>query len=245
MLPSGLAAQVIGGRVLEAETQQPIKLATLELLDDRGKVLVSGSADSTGAFRLRGWMAGKYRLRASALGYRQVTSDVLELATGDEFELDVQMVVEALPIEPVRVVARSRNSLTEVALRGYYDRRDSGRRIGMGRFLDRIEIEQAGTRLTDVLRKVPGLRVIGKTVFLASNPGCTNTFGSDSIAEVMFYLDGMLLPKGGAVPLGDIDHFVPLDWVEAIEVYRRPAELPAEFLGSGACGVVAIWTRRG
>ena len=39
--------------------------------------------------------------------------------------------------------------------------------------------------------------------------------------------------------------FVGDQFYQAIEAYRRPAELPAEFLGSGACGVVAIWTRRG
>jgi hypothetical protein len=44
---------------------------------------------------------------------------------------------------------------------------------------------------------------------------------------------------------GDIDRVVPLEWVEAIEVYRRPAEMPAEFLNDGACGAVGIWTRRG
>jgi hypothetical protein len=46
-------------------------------------------------------------------------------------------------------------------------------------------------------------------------------------------------------PLISLDTMVPLDWVEAVEVYRRASELPAEFLNSGACGVVALWTRRG
>jgi hypothetical protein len=63
--------------------------------------------------------------------------------------------------------------------------------------------------------------------------------------QVNLYLDGLLLSKNAGVPLPDIDQFVPVEWVEAIEVYRRPSEIPAEFLGNAACGVVAIWTRRG
>jgi hypothetical protein len=65
--------------------------------------------------------------------------------------------------------------------------------------------------------------------------------------QANIYLDGLLIRKPSEtrweIPLADIDQFVPLEWVEAIEVYRRPSETPAEFLGSAACGVVAIWTR--
>jgi hypothetical protein len=250
--PCVLHAQVVRGRVLEAGTSQPIRLATLELLDDRQKVLVSATADSSGAFRLRGWLAAKYRVRASALGYQPVTSEILELGTGEEFELNIRMAADAVPLEPITVVSRARSSLTDIAMRGYYDRRDSGRRIGMGRFLDRGEIQQKGTRLTDVLRQVPGLRIVpvdtcGLVIAVTSNPGGTNRLSggggcrTGSICPANLYLDGLLLSYGGL----PIDQMVPMEWIEAIEVYRRPSELPAEFLSSGACGVVAVWTRRG
>jgi hypothetical protein len=254
-VPCGLQAQVVRGRVLDGSSNQPIRAVTLELLDDRDRVTVQAGADSAGNFRIRSWQAGRYRLRASALGYGAATSELLELATGEEFELNVRLAPQALPIEPITVVGRSRSSLTDIALRGYYDRRAAGGRVGLGRFLDRADIERMGTRLSDVLARVPGLRIVrsGSCVFVAvaGNPTGTKpltpTAGGRTCAvpamvcPARVYLDGMPLRHDDI----SLDQQVPLDWVEAIEAYRRPSELPAEFLGSGACGVVAIWTRRG
>ena len=260
LLPIITEAQVVRGRVVDAGSGQAIKIAQLELLDDRQKTLLKIVADTTGAFRLRAWQAGKYAVRVGALGYQSVTSELLEVGTGEEFELNIRLSADAIPVEAVTVVARSRPSLTEIALRGYYDRRDTGRRIGMGRFFDRSEINQRGTKLSDVVRKVPGFRVFvrGRCVYFATatNPVHTGKLtdppvdgrGSadcsqppTTICVASMYLDGMLV-KPDAVSL---DQLVPLDWVEAIEAYRRPSELPAEFMQNGSCGVIALWTRRG
>jgi hypothetical protein len=142
--PSVLRAQLVQGRVLEAGSDHPIRVAGLALLDDRDRVLAEGVADSTGAFRIRGWQAGKYQLRATALGYRTVLSAVFELGSGETFEVAVRLARDAIPLDPITVVSRSRSSLIELALRGYYDRRDVGRRMGTGRFIDRGEIERNG-----------------------------------------------------------------------------------------------------
>jgi len=169
------------------------------------------------------------------------------------------LAVDAIPVDPITIVSRSRSSLTEIALRGYYDRRDAGKRIGIGRFLDRAEIEQRGKKLTEVLQRVPGLRIVRSDIctyiVTTSNPGGTGSLtrvpsragrGCENpppeLCAVNVFLDGMLMKMDQSVPF---DQMIPLEWVEAIEVYRRPSEMPAEFLGSGACGVVAVWTRRG
>jgi hypothetical protein len=257
--PPAATAQVVNGRVSDANTAGSVLNATVELLDDRGRFLSRTLTDSTGAFRLRAWISGKYFVRTTMLGYAVVTSDVLELGTGESIELSVPLTLDPVKLAPVTVRSRSRSTLTEIAVRGYYDRRDAGRRIGMGRFLDRGEIVQKGTKLSDVLRRIPGLRVFmsGPCVFISSGSNPTGTtrwnsatstgVGKDcstppsNICPANVFLDGMPL-KPSEVSL---DQIVPLDWVEAIEVYRRAAELPAEFLSSGSCGVVAVWTRRG
>jgi hypothetical protein len=191
----------------------------------------------------------KHRLRAGGLGYEPVTSELLELATGGEFVLDVRLSVEAIPLDPITVVGRSQSTLKEEALRGYYDRRDVGRRIGLGRFYDRGQIEVLGNELTEVLRRVPGVRVLEdgsgqETITVSGNSMAS--LGERRPCQANIYLDGLLIRREDEpLPLADIDQFVPLQWVEAIEVYRRPSETPAEFLGSAVCGVVAIWKRRG
>ena len=260
LFPVISSAQLVRGRVVDAETGQPIRVAGLELLDDRRKVVVKTTSDSIGAFRLRGWVSAKYQVRVSALGYQTVTSKLLEVGAGEEFELNIRLAANAIPLDAVSIVARSNPSLKDVALRGYYDRRDFGRRIGIGRFFDRHEIEQRGTKLSDVVRKVPGFRVFvrGRCVYFATatNPVHTGKltdppqYGGGSqvcsqppntICVATVYLDGLLLKPGEV----SFDQMVPLDWVEAIEAYRRPSELPAEFMNSGTCGVIALWTRRG
>jgi hypothetical protein len=63
------------------------------------------------------------------------------------------------------------------------------------------------------------------------------------ICRVAFVIDGVRAHRAGTQRIDDL---VPFSLVSAIEVYRTPAELPAEYSGyNSRCGVVAIWTRRG
>ena len=41
----------------------------------------------------------------------------------------------------------------------------------------------------------------------------------------------------------DLDAYVDVDNVRAVEVYSSPAEVPAGFAGDLLCGAVLIWTR--
>lgn len=262
--PAALPAQVVFGRVIDADGGQPIKHATLELLDDRADIVTRVPVDTLGAFRIRSWHPGKYRLKTFALGYATVSSEILELATGDVLELTVRLATNAVPLEPIVIKARARESLAEIALAGYYDRRDAGRRIGLGRFFDRGAIAGRGRKLTDVLATIPGVRILhvqNCSVPLISMAGNNATRSEElqvdqlvrlqtlrdackpaSVCRANIYVDGVLLAFDETI---SIDLTVPLDWVEAIEVYRRAAEVPAEFLGRATCGVVAVWTRRG
>lgn len=262
-LPAGAAAQLVHGRVLDDASGQPVLHATLALVNDRDQVVASAEVDSTGAFRIRTWHAGKYLLRTTAVGYITVSSELMELATGDLLELTVRIAPDAIPLEAIVVKQRARANLAEIALAGYYDRRDAGRRLGLGRFFDRGAIARRGKRLTDVLATIPGVRVLrvancavplismaGNNATRLSDPEFDNLVrpsadGACNVTNVCranVYIDGVQQSFDSGV---SIDHTVPLDWIEAIEVYRRPSEIPAEFLSRATCGVVAVWTRRG
>jgi hypothetical protein len=263
-LPLALPAQVVIGHVIDAEGGQFIRFATLELLDDRAQVVVRANTDSLGAFRVRSWQPGKYRLKTLAFGYATVTSEILELATGDVLDLTVRLAPDAVPLEPITIKGRERHSLAEIALSGYYDRRDAGQRLGLGRFFDRGAIARRGRKLTDVLATIPGVRILhvqNCPVPLVSMAGNNATRLEDirtdqlvrlptgmeackpaSVCRANVYVDGVLMALDETI---SIDQTVPVDWVEAIEVYRRASEVPAEFLSRATCGVVAVWTRRG
>jgi hypothetical protein len=268
MLAVGMApasAQILKGHVVEADGGRPIPYVTLELIDDRSQVHSGVSADSLGAFQLRSWVPGKYTLRASALGYKGILSEPMELGTRDVLQLTVRLHPDAIPLEPIVVVARARVPLAELALSGYYGRRDSGRRLGLGRFFDRGAIElRSGGRLTDILATIPGVRIFqvpncsSPLISMAGNNFSRfNDVEYDSLLRPSYasdpcnptwvcranvYVDGVQMEFNEST---SIDLLVPLDWVEAIEVYRRASEVPAEFLSRANCGVVAIWTRHG
>jgi hypothetical protein len=263
-LPSALGGQIVHGRVVEAENGLPVRHATLELLDARSQVVSRVSVDSLGVFRVRSWHAGKYSLKTFALGYATVTSDVIELATGDILELTVRLDTDAVPLEPIVIKARARATLAEIALSGYYDRRDAGARLGLGRFFDRGAIAGRGRKLTDVLATIPGVRILRvqncpvPLISMAGNnasrltevqvdqlvriSGFSEACNPVSVCRANVYVDGVQMAFDETI---SIDTTVPLEWVEAIEVYRRASEVPAEFLSRATCGVVAVWTKRG
>jgi hypothetical protein len=263
-LPAAVDAQIVIGRVVDAEGGQVIKYAEVEMLNDRAQVITRVTADSLGVFRLRSWHAGKYQLKTVALGYERVTSELLELATGDVIELTIRLAPNAVALEPIVITARARASLAELALSGYYDRRDSGSRLGLGRFFDRGAIAQRGRKLTEVLATIPGVRVLHvqncpvPLISMSGNvasrledsqvdqlvriPTLSDACKPDSVCRANIYVDGVQMHFDETI---SIDQTVPLHWVEAIEVYRRASEVPAEFLSRATCGVVSVWTRRG
>jgi hypothetical protein len=58
----------------------------------------------------------------------------------------------------------------------------------------------------------------------------------------LFFLDGTSI--GNADRL-DLDFILPLDQIEAVEVYSGASQIPVMFNRTGsACGVIAFWTRR-
>jgi hypothetical protein len=69
--------------------------------------------------------------------------------------------------------------------------------------------------------------------------GYRNTQSRASDCRVNYYVDGMWMPTGSFHP----DDISPVA-IEAIEVYRGAAEIPAKFRQrETGCGLIVIWTR--
>jgi hypothetical protein len=102
--------------------------------------------------------------------------------------------------------------------------------------------------LTDILQETPGVRVdrqgSGTTRrVIHLGPPLPGPGGGD--CPVQIFVDGMLATRstgGGDVTVDDLAQ--PQD-VEAIEIFKGLASVPAEFLNrQSRCGVIAIWTKR-
>jgi hypothetical protein len=177
------------------------------------------------------------------LGYAPLSLPV-EVVAGESFHLALEMLREATVLPAVEIAAEPRvNPLYQ----GFLDRQARG----LGNFFDRKDIEAMQPRLlTDVLRRVPGLRVetagesygAGNQIQSARSSG----LGGNRVCPMEFYVNGtpMPLPRDG----GGINHFISPEEVVGVEVYNGASQIPPQFnsgMYNTRCGVVVIWTRSG
>jgi hypothetical protein len=236
---------VLSGRTLDFVSEAPIATVEVELLDERQRRIASTISDSAGRFRFERHQSGSWHLRARSIGYQTVLTPPVDIAAGDTVDVVVRLGVDAVPLAPLEVVARAETIHRYPGLAAFHRRveRDLG-----GRFILREEIDERSQRLVTDLLITAGVHVIGN-----ASGGEVGLVMRRLNCIPMVYLDGAVLtsrmeenPEAKARQAYEaVNLMMPFD-VEGIEVYAGPATVPPEFGGSsGACGVIAIWTRRG
>lgn len=220
--PSVQAAGASLSGVVRDQAGVPIAFAYVSVADLRSV------ADSGGRFMLSNLAAGSTNVFVRRLGFtpKRVAINLVE---GRHDSLHV--VLTELPFELAGIT-------TEAATMGRMADFERHRQNGHGIYLDRPELEKRRTpRLTDVLRRVPGVRIVtdraGRTMVRMGR----SAMGRDCPPD--FWIDGVRAQFLGAddVPVSDI---------EALEIYRGPSGLPPEFnsrFTNAQCGAVIIWTR--
>ncbi len=246
--------------VLRADGDLPLVGARVTLRRARR----SGITDERGVARLSALAAGTDTAQVLLVGYAP-RSVVLTIRSGDIARVTVALTREAQALTPVDVTARR-------AALSFDHGFNARRRMGFGEFVAREDIDaRRSPYSTDLLRGLPGVLVThgraGNGVRMARNTAaCHVRYWVDGMLvpdddrlppNVVATADrthGSSDETGGAttivlarvnadVPTFDLD-MIPPDDIEAIEVYRGPAETPAEFRVMGApCGVIVVWTR--
>jgi hypothetical protein len=230
---SSLSAQVLTGRVLESGSDQPIAAASISLLAGGRTILITES-DSAGHFEMPVPGPGTYGLRVERLGYGAADTEALSFAAGEFVELAIRLGVTAVRLDPIMVIERR---ITRIE--SEFERRmETGRRMGLGVFVTRQELERnALLSVTDVLARVPLMSVQfdgrgNAWPATVSRGGCIPTL----------YLNGARMTFASGESVDDV---IMPDMLEGIEVYRNETELPRSFAGIGQCGAVVFWTRGG
>ena len=196
---------------------------------------IVATTNASGEFTMRGLPSGTRLLLARHLGY------VVETVPVNLTSHETQHVALTLPkfvpmMDPVLVTARRSAALDQVG----FGQRSRG---GTGYFLgpDRLK-NMHPLYLTDILRQVPGLRVVhtptgDRIVSLRSTGLSLNPRSGGGC--VQFFVDDM--PFTEFQP-GEINSFVTGGEVVAVEVYQGMA--PAEYTrGGGSCTTIVLWTR--
>lgn len=189
---------------------------------------IRGVADSAGRFSLTNLSPGATDVLVRRLGF---TPKRISLTLVESRADSLRIVLAVIPFE----LAGINTEATTVGRMADFNRH---RVNGQGIYLDRDELEKRRTpRLSDVLRRMPGVRIVtdrsGRTLLRMGR----SSSGRDCPPE--FWIDGVR-----AQFLGVDD--VPVNDIEALEVYRGPSGMPPEFnsrFTNAGCGAVIIWTR--
>jgi hypothetical protein len=246
------AARVTSVRGVVVDASGPVPGAEIRLVGDVPFVSVT---DQFGTFHFGSVTPGTWTLVVRRIGYRIHREAIV---VRDRVSNTVHVTLELVP-QPLDTVAVVREGLTPARygptsrMHEFYRRRARGR----GRFYTREDIEASGrTKLTDLLRLVPGARVktfpgnlaevafgrCASPVRLRASGGVGAAASAASgVPMVALYLDGI---RVDTISLRQTIAELDLSDIEAVEVYRGVSELPLEAMGN-ACAALFVWTRFG
>lgn len=188
---------------------------------------VVAMTDDSGAYAVDSVQVGVNQFEARRVGYMP-SMQALELRAADTVTVNVDAQPLPIRLDDVEVVADGDRTIYARGRLGDFYRR---RRTTEGKFFLPEEIEKyAPVYLTDILRRVPGVRLA------YSSNGRRTPMIRGCRARIL--LDGLEVT---GMTLDDI----PPSWVEGIEVHRG-AFTPVELVRTGrgpTCGVIAVWTK--
>ena len=238
---SGIRAQTLQGRLLEAESDAPIIQGELLLLSQSGAIVAQTVSDESGFFSLTAPRPGSFLLRAERMGYQGRVEGVFDLGEGSSMTLEFRLLREPVTLDTLGVSVEARSMRLELA--GFYDRRQDH----MGVFLDTeaIDAKQA-TLPTHLFRNIPRIRIrqqpMGRSAIVIQGAAMIS-LANRGICYPRVLVDGNEVFPGGEVP-AQLDEVVGVSEIAGIEIYRGPAEIPSRYHGArSACGLILVWTK--
>lgn len=156
-------------------------------------------------------------------------------------DVEVRMAPKAMSLEEVLVPIERPAEDHRLVRNGFVDRYQRG----FGHFVTPDDLRRTVYLDTESLfRFMPGVRVLPSR----------NLFGSDEAVVVRsmmgwcrpaVFVDGVRTRYDPGIGQ-TLSSLVPVGWVEAVEVYVSPAEIPLEYgiTSSGTCGVILFWLKR-
>jgi len=180
--------------------------------------------DTAGAFVLGALVAGRQELEVRAVGYAPQRFAV-QVRPQETLIVDVDL--DPLAPRMATVTATARRTIA-----GFFERRGSG----TGQYLDANDIaRREPTAVAEALLRLQGVIVGPRTSFSSR----VLVRSGRKRCEPAVFIDGVeLLSK-----TEDLDAFVDVDDIAAIEVYVTAAEVPLEFPGDPFCGAILIWRK--
>lgn len=231
-----IAAQVVHGRVIAVGDRSPIGQARLLLRDAEGITRAAAVSTEAGDFELRSDASGMVRLEVSHLGYANWETANFALASDAAIEVEVKLGIEAIPLEPLIVIAR--RSLGEGRLFSFEQRARDLEGFG-GYYLTEEDIgRRPAATPSGLVVGTPGMsiRPVGSTAGLDRSV----IMSGDCVART--FIDGVRYEQ---TDMTSVDDLLALGIIAGVEVYPRALSAPVQYQGIGnpECGVVLFWTK--
>lgn len=256
--PSLVNAQaIVKGFLYDDASGARVHGGTVMLVDPSSDApVVHVTADSSGEFLLRG-PSGQYQIAVVHAGYTSVLSAPMTFDNGESLTIRVPMATNGDPTHNIGVLEHTKSAVEpKRSAMGRYDWMDDFRQrkmAGNSVSYDANQLAHANAiTVSDLLRRVPGVAVgndatsssvaMSRTAMLSS---MSSVIGG-SPCRVGWFVDGRRIDRPGVTdPVTEGLSSIHLDQLEALEVFRGLAEMPAEFAYPDLqCGAVALWMKR-
>lgn len=217
----------IEGTIRDAETGEPLAMATVRLLG----VPYSGMADPSGNFRFGSLPEGQYTLAVSYLGYQDLVLENVDVTADQRRWVMIEMRPTSQIFGEIVVTAAQRSQAIKLAP------------ASIGVITNKELQERQVTTFDQAFDEMPGVvvtRSSGTNVQAFSIRGASEVAGGGIGNRVLLLIDGRpaLSPESG----GALWNLVPVGSVERIEVVRGAY---SSLYGSSAMGgVVNVITRK-
>jgi len=229
-----IRAQVVSGLVISELGSRPLPGAQIALVRVNGGNLSGWTADAEGRFVTRTLDAGSYRIRVNHLGHVEYWSDPIDLTPGMALDLEIRLGVDAIPLEPLRVVTR--RAQAGGRLQGFLERKNDPSLGGF--FITREDIERRVVATPSrLLLGAPGV-----TIANVGGLGLDDSLIMIGACVARTFVDGVRVTQTAQ---HSVDEIIDLESIGGVEVYGRNLSTPIQYMDASpdACGVVLFWTK--
>jgi hypothetical protein len=191
----------------------------------------AGFTDAAGIVRVPDLEDGGHIIEVVARGYQAYFDNFV---TGEKIPMPIQL--ELLPVV-ASDTAKTKGQKTTLTLAGF----DARRTKGQGKFFTRTQLDAAtGRPLSNLLKTDAGAFFVNGPAGESELAMRSSSASSHCYSAVV--RDGLrIYPFPGAQP-PDLDKIFA-EQLSGIELYVRPATVPAELHDAASCGVLVLWSR--
>ena len=233
---NSLYAQVVRGRLIDTETNEPVKEVLVYLMPSKDKIAGIQVSDSLGYFYFNNVSYHSFYIKTDRLGYNDIIFGKLIMPQNDTLSIIFKMVPVPIVLKEVPVVADKPDFDYSPRLEsvGFYRRKE----MDWGKFYTREDFKYRNpVSTTDLFRGMPGIIVSNGNIF-STRPG-----GLWGKIPMRIYVDGALLLIDPTLPYSNLDSTIPPQVITAVEVYRSSTTAPAQYSSPyNTSGVILIWT---